>query len=480
MGDFHNKDLAELVHGKAQPQAVPLEEAVLGALMLDREAFGIVDSVLKADDFYLAAHQHIYRAISGLSERCDPVDLLTVTEELKKSGNLDAVGGGYYLVELSNRVASAANTEYHARIIKQRSVQRGIIAAGMKAQRDGHDDTLDVFDALDSLEKAVYSIGHGAFQKAGSSIGNAVSSALKSADAAMEKKGMTGVPSGIAGVDKHTGGWQGTDLIVVAARPGMGKTGYALTLAMNAAKAGFPVQVFTLEMSEVQIGQRCLSQESGVAMAGMRNGLLSQDDFRLISEAAERIQPLPILVDDTPAITLSELRSKARRAVARDGVKMIVVDYLQLMGGTEKTAFERVSANVTGLKALAKELQVPIICLSQLSRAVETRGGSKRPMLSDLRDTGQIEQDADIVSLLYRPEYYGIEADEIGAGTNGVCELIFAKFRNGATGTINIGFKEATASFFGLDEPQYLGNTATFNPSAVPQPYRDSGQDVPF
>ena len=472
---------------EAMPQAVELEMAVLGALMLDREAFAIVDATLKPGNFYLEAHRHIYAAISALAERCAPVDMLTVTEELKKSGLLESAGGGYYLVELSNRVASAANIEYHARIIKQRAIQREIIFVGMAAQRSGHDDTQDVFDQLDTLEKSVYAIGHGAFQKSATRIGSAVSGVLKAAEAAARKKGMTGIPAGIQEVDRHTGGWQDTDLVVIAARPGMGKTGYAISLAIAAAKSGLPVQFFTLEMSEHQIAQRMVAQVSGTGISGMRTGVLSDQDWAGMTSAAEALHSMPILIDDTAAITLSELRSKARRAVSRDGVRMIVVDYLQLMGGPEKTAIERVGNNITGLKALAKELNVPILVLSQLSRAVEARGGSKRPQLSDLRETGQIEQDADMVQFLYRPEYYGIMEDENGANLAGVCELIFAKYRNGATGTVLVGFKDTTASFYSLSEAQYLSAPETQFPSAQPfeinvitsaRPMND--QDIPF
>ena len=298
---------------------------------------------------------------------------------------------------------------------------------------------------------------------------------------------MTGIPAGIQEVDRHTGGWQDTDLVVIAARPGMGKTGYAISLAIAAAKSGLPVQFFTLEMSEHQIAQRMVAQVSGTGISGMRTGVLSDQDWAGMTSAAEALHSMPILIDDTAAITLSELRSKARRAVSRDGVRMIVVDYLQLMGGPEKTAIERVGNNITGLKALAKELNVPILVLSQLSRAVEARGGSKRPQLSDLRETGQIEQDADMVQFLYRPEYYGIMEDENGANLAGVCELIFAKYRNGATGTVLVGFKDTTASFYSLSEAQYLSAPETQFPSA--QPFDSStitaarpstNEDIPF
>lgn len=464
MGNYNKKQtraeiLETQVFGKMQPQAIPLEEAVLGALMLDREALGIVDTILSPETFYLSAHQHIYRAITGLAERSLPVDLLTVTDELRRLGKLDEIGGGYYLIELSNRVASAANIEYHAFILKQKYLQRRIIEVSGQATASAYDDTVDVFEQLDTLEKNVFSIASGAFQKSASSIGSVAVDVLKVADTAMSQKGLTGVPGGLKAVDAQTGGWQNTDLIIIAGRPGMGKTAFAIANGINAAtNYGMPVMLYSMEMSSLQIVQRVVAQLAKVNIQALRNGKLTERDFIDLKAKAESLHNIPFHIDDTPALTISTLRSKARKAVLSLGVKMIIVDYLQLMSAGKSESFganreQQIGEISRGLKALAKELNVPIIALSQLSRAVETRGGSKRPQLSDLRESGNLEQDADAVVFLYRPEYYGITEDENGQSLKGKAEVIFAKHRNGAVGTCDpIGFIDTTAEFYNLED----------------------------
>ena len=445
--------------GKVQPQTIPLEEAVLGALMLDRNALGLVDNIITPESFYLESHQHIYRAITSLAEASHPVDLLTVTESLKKDGLLEKIGGGYYLIELSNRVASAANIEYHARIIKQKQIQRQLIDIGTRATIAGYDDTQDVFEQLEKVESEIYGLGQNSFSKPSFSIGQLSIEALNAADAAMSKKGLTGVPCGLNSIDSQTGGFQPSDLIILAARPGMGKTALAISIALNASEMyEAPTLFFSLEMSSVQIAQRVVAQRAGINVQAMRTGKIDGDGLRRMGESVENMQVVKMYVDDTPAITLSAFRSKSRKAVAKQGVKMILVDYLQLMdgrsgdkGGNREQEIGTISR---GLKALAKELNVPVIALSQLSRKVEDRGGSKRPMLSDLRESGSIEQDSDAVIFLYRPEYYGITEDEQGQSTKAVCEAIFAKHRNGACGAVVVGFKDESASFFNIDEPQ--------------------------
>ena len=476
--------------GKIQPQAIPLEEVVIGALMVDKNALGLVDSIIAPESFYLESHQHIYRAITSLAEASHPVDLLTVTEMLKKQGLLEKVGGGYYLVELSNRVASAANIEYHARIIKQKQIQRQLIEIGMRAQSVGYDDTLDVFEQLEQVEAQLYGLGQNAFSKPSFSIGQLAIDALNAADAAMSKKGLTGVPCGLKSLDSQTGGFQPSDLIILAARPGMGKTALAISIAINAAEMyDAPTLFFSLEMSSVQIAQRVVAQRAGINVQAMRTGKIDGDGLRRMGESVENMQPVKMYVDDTPAITLSALRSKSRKAVAKQGVKMILVDYLQLMdgrtgdkGGNREQEIGTISR---GLKALAKELNVPVIALSQLSRKVEERGGTKRPILSDLRESGSIEQDSDAVIFLYRPEYYGITEDDRGLSTKAVCEAIFAKHRNGACGSVVLGFKDESASFFNLDDLQFGGNAPNYPPPVdytIPESAKPDldGLDLPF
>lgn len=490
--------MESMVYGKLQPQALELEAAILGALMLDKDSLGVVDAILTSEAFYLTSHQHIYRAITKLSERSNPVDLLTVTNELSRNGNLEAVGGGYYLVELSNRVASAANIEYHAFIVKQKYLQRRIIEVSSKANVSAYDDTVDVFEQLDALEKNVFSIANGAFSKAASSLGGLAIEVVNVADVAMTQKGITGVPGGLSAVDKQTGGWQKTDLIIIAGRPGMGKTAFAIANGINAASIQkIPVMLFSMEMSSLQIVQRVMGQKSGINVQHLRTGKLTERNLEDLKASAEGMQDIPFYIDDTPALTISAIRSKARKAVLSQKVGLIIIDYLQLMSAGKSESHganreQQIGEISRGLKALAKELDVPIIALSQLSRAVETRGGSKRPQLSDLRESGNLEQDADAVVFLYRPEYYGIMEDEMGNPLNGVAEVIFAKHRNGAVGTCDpVGFRDQTAEFYNIGESFIPGPStqfptktteSDFNPLAIPQSARPSldGEDTPF
>lgn len=462
--------------GKIQPQAIALEEAILGALMLDRDALGLVDSIVSSESFYLDSHQHIYKAITALAERSLPVDLLTVADELLKMGKLEACGGGYYLSELSTRVASAANIEYHARIIAQKYVQRRIIHACGQSISKAYDDTQDVFEQLEDLEKGVFAISNGAFSNQSQALGDLSFDVIKMADAAMGMKGLTGIPGGIKPVDGQTGGWQPTDLVIVAGRPGMGKTSFVIGQGLYAAKNGYPAMLFSLEMSASQITQRILAQGAKLNIQSIRTGKLTERDMEDLKGIAESLQGVPFYIDDTAGLSISALRSKARKAVLKQGVKMIMVDYIQLMGAGKSESSnanreQQIGEISRGLKALAKELNVPVIALSQLSRAVETRGGSKRPMLSDLRESGNLEQDADAVVFLYRPEYYGIMEDEMGASVKGVAEVIFAKHRNGAVGTCDpVGFRDSSAEFFNLDEPQYASATQFPTKSTAPEP----------
>lgn len=627
-----NDGLSTYVFGKVQPQAIPLEEAVLGALMLDREALPMVMDALRPESFYLESHQHIYRAIIRLFERSNPVDLLTVTEELKKSGDLDKVGGPYYLVELSNRVASAANIEYHARIIAQKHIQRELINVSTKTIKNAYEDTTDVFDLLDEAEKGLFAITQNNLSRSYESMGTLSSKVLKIIEEVSKKEdGLTGVPTGFTELDRLTSGWQASDLIIVAARPGMGKTSFVLAVALNAARDfNKGVALFSLEMASTQLVQRLISMEAEISGSKMRNGKLEDYEWQQLQSTVEKLNTVPIFIDDTPAINIFELRAKCRRLKQQHDIQLVVIDYLQLMtGGGESTKNgnreQEISSISRALKSLAKELSVPVIALSQLSRAVETRGGSKRPQLSDLREcvtgdtlislcdgthraiadcvgehldiwafdtqtqkmvpfkteliwevgqkgvytitlesgrtlrasaehrlltpegwkiigtmgsgqriavprrrialadsdvhwdsvksieftgtepvydvsvpeyhawiandiishnSGAIEQDADIVSFIYRPEYYQILEDENGQSLKGVAEYIIAKHRNGALDTVKLKFTDNFAKFGNLDDPTFAGLndplSGPFQPSVITRGSRMNDEDIPF
>ncbi len=393
------EDLSNYVFGKVQPQAIPLEEAVLGALMLDKEALPIVLDILRPESFYLDAHQLIYKAMLRLFEKSQPIDLLTVTEALKKSGDLEAIGGPYYLVELTNKVASAANIEYHARIIAQKYVQRELISVSTRIIRDAYEDTTDVFNLLDDAEQGLFAIAQQNMSRGFESMSSLAAKAQKQLEELRKKEdGLTGVPTGFTELDRLTSGFQRSDLIIVAARPGMGKTAMTLSLARNAASTfGKPVALFSLEMSALQLAQRIISMEAEISGSKMRNGQLEDYEWEQLNAALERISEVPMYIDDTPGINIFELRAKARRMKMQHDIQLIIIDYLQLMsGGGDNQRGNReqeVSAISRALKGLAKELDVPVIALSQLSRAVEVRGGSKRPQLSDLRESGCLTGD---------------------------------------------------------------------------------------
>jgi replicative DNA helicase len=399
-------ELSEFVFGKVQPQALPLEEAVLGALMLDKDALPIVLDILRPESFYSEAHKAIYQAMLDLFQHSQPVDLLTVTEELRKAGELETVGGPYYLVELTNRVASAANIEYHARIIAQKHIQRELIRVSTQVIQDAYKDTTDVFDLLDDAEKGLFAITQQNLSRGVESMGALATKALKLIESLKDKEdGLTGIPTGFASLDRLTSGWQRSDLIILAARPGMGKTSLVLAMARNAAmdfQKG--VAVFSLEMSNVQLVQRLISLEAEITGSKLRNGQLQEYEWQQLHSAIEKLSEAPIYIDDTPGINIFELRAKSRRLKMQHDIQLIIIDYLQLMsGGSDNQRGNReqeVSAISRALKGMAKELDVPVIALSQLSRAVEVRGGTKRPQLSDLRESGCLTADTLIFNAL--------------------------------------------------------------------------------
>ncbi|MBK9487721.1 MAG: replicative DNA helicase [Haliscomenobacter sp.] len=486
------EDLSSFVFGKVPPQAIPLEEAVLGALMIDKDALTSVLDILQADSFYLDAHQLIYKAMLRLFERSQPIDLLTVTEELKKTAHLEAIGGPYYLVELTNKVASSANIEYHGRLIAQKFIQRELIRVSNDIIRNAYEDTTDVFDLLDDAEQGLFSIAEKNMSRSYDTMSSLAAKALKQIEELKGKEdGLTGVPTGFHDLDRLTSGWQPSDLIIMAARPGMGKTSLVLSLAKNAAvEYGKGVAVFSLEMASIQLAQRLISMESEVPLQKMRNGQLEEDEWKRLKEAIERISDAPVYIDDTPGINIFELRAKCRRMKMQYDIQLIIIDYLQLMsGGGEAGKGNReqeVSAISRALKGLAKELSVPVIALSQLSRAVEVRGGSKRPQLSDLRESGSIEQDADMVTFIYRPEYYQILEDEQGQSLKGIAEIIIAKNRHGAQDTVRLKFTGEFARFSNLDDPDFgsfpsdvFSNPLPGNIITMPSRFNDE-EDIPF
>lgn len=487
------EDLSSYVFGKVQPQAVPLEEAVLGAIMLDKEALTNVMDILRAESFYVNAHQQIYKAMLRLFERSNPIDLLTVMEELKKAGELESVGGPVYLAELTNRVSSSANIEYHGRLISQKHIQRELINVSTKIIRDAFEDTTDVFELLDSAEQGLFAIAQQNMSRSYDTMASLAAKALKQLESLKDREdGLTGVPTGFTDLDRLTSGWQPSDLIILAARPGMGKTSFVLSMARNAAaQFGKGVALFSLEMSSIQLAQRVISMEAEISGSKMRNGQLQDYEWQQLHSAIERISDAPIFIDDTPGINVFELRAKCRRLKMQHDIQLVIIDYLQLMSGggdSNKGGGNReqeVSGISRALKGMAKELGVPVIALSQLSRAVETRGGSKRPQLSDLRESGSIEQDADIVSFIYRPEYYQIMEDEEGNSLKAVAEIIIAKNRHGALKTVKLKFTDEFARFSDLDDLDFsnLPGGAIENPysSVITRPSKmNDDEDIPF
>jgi len=451
-----------LEHGKVPPNATDLEEAVLGALMLESEALNDVVEILKPESFYKIEHQKIFEAITDLFSKSQPIDILTVTSWLKQEGSLDLVGGPYFVSQLTDRVASSANAEFHARIIAQKFIQRELIRVSGETYHEAFEDTTDVLDLLDKAESSLFAVAEGNLRKSYDSMSTLVKKALEQVEeAASQDGGITGVPTGFNDLDKMTNGWQGSDLLIIAARPAMGKTAFVLSMTRNiAVDFKKPVAFFSLEMASVQLVNRLISSESGIAGEKLKKGSLDKNDWEHMHASLKQLGEAPIYIDDTPALSVFELRAKCRRLKAQHDIQMIIIDYLQLMtaGGNQKggNREQEISTISRSLKALAKELNVPVIALSQLSRAVETRGGTKRPMLSDLRESGAIEQDADMVMFLYRPEYYGIEeSDETGLPAEGLTELIVAKHRSGATGTVPLRFINNLAKFTNYDDPEF-------------------------
>ncbi|MFO8130433.1 MAG: replicative DNA helicase [Bacteroidales bacterium] len=473
--------------GKVPPQAVDLEEAILGAIMLEKDALTAVIDILKPEVFYKEHHQIIYKAIHRLFAKSEPVDILTVTNELKNSGELDVVGGAYTITLLTNRIASTANVEYHVRIVTQKYIQRELIKISSEIIKDAFEDTTDVFDLLDKAEQNLFSVSETNLRRNYDDMQSLVKEAIHEIEAARADEGhLRGVPSGFTEIDRVTAGFQKSDLIILASRPGMGKTALALTIARNVAiEFKNAVAIFSMEMSSIQLVTRLLSAEALLSSDKLRKGALENYEWEQLNAKIKNLIDAPIFIDDTPALSIFEIRAKCRRLKAQHDINLIVVDYLQLMVGQTDRQGNReqeISHISRSLKSLAKELNVPIIALSQLSRAVETRGGSKKPILSDLRESGAIEQDADLVMFIYRPEYYKIDQDEEGKPTTGVAEISIAKHRNGSLADIPLRFIGKYAKFTDLDrdEIEIPGDEAS-GFKTIPSKMNDMDEeDIPF
>ena len=423
-----------LERGKLPPQDLNLEEAILGAMLIDKKGVDDVIDILNPEVFYKKQHQLIYQAIFELFNESEAIDLLTVAEQLRKNGNLEAVGGEFYLINLTQRVSSSANVEFHARIILQKFIKRKLIEISSEIIEDAYDDTRDVFDSLDSAEQKLYEVTQGNLKRSSEAAGDLVIKALKKIqDLSNKTDGFSGVPSGFTKLDQLTSGWQASDLIIVA--------------------------FFSLEMSSVQLITRLISSETGLSSEKLRTGKLEEHEWYVLNTKVKDLEKAPLFIDDTPSISIFDLRAKARRLSTQHGIQLIIIDYLQLMtaGGSKGVGNreQEISTISRNLKALAKELNIPVIALSQLSRNVESRPGQqKRPQLSDLRESGAIEQDADIVSFIYRPEYYKITEwdDESGTPTAGQAEFIVAKHRNGGLDSIRLKFEGHLGRFANLEE----------------------------
>ena len=445
------------IDGTLPPQAIELEQAVLGALMLERDAIIDVQEYVKAETFYLEEHRIIFKAIQALSFDMKAIDLYTVTERLKAQKELQKVGGAPYLAELTQKVASAAHIEFHAKIIAQKYVQRELIRSATEIERRSYDDEVDVTELIGFAEQEIFRVSEGNVKRSVQAASDILRKALAQIEEASKTAGeYNGVRSGFTDIDAVTLGWQPSDLIIIAARPSMGKTAFVLTMARNmCVELKTPVAFFSLEMSSVQLMNRLIVAETQLNSKDLRTGNLTPAQRTHLESQTVELGRSPLYIDDTPALSVYEFRSKARRLKTQHDIQLIIIDYLQLMtASTPETRGNReqeVSLISRTLKAIAKELNVPIIALSQLSRNVENRGGSKRPQLSDLRESGAIEQDADVVAFIHRPEYYGLTTDENNMPTAGMAEIIIAKHRNGEVTDVPLRFIKEQAKFADAD-----------------------------
>lgn len=453
--------------GKIQPQARELEESVLGALMLEREKVDLVIDILSTDHFYVEQHRLVFEAIRDLYSDAQPIDILTVTNKLRSTGKLDLVGGPYFIAQLTSRVASAANIVFHSRILTEKFIQRQLISVTGMISSQAYEEGRDAFELLDSAEKELYEIKNKSLKQSYQPI----NSLLHKAFAVLEEKktsesGHIGVPSGIEALDRITSGWQKSDLVILAARPGMGKTAMALTVARNAAvDHNKPVAVFSLEMSDVQLVTRLIASETGINNEKLKRADLEEHEWQQLMSKTSKLGAAKLYIDDTPQLSIFDLKAKCRRLHSQHQIELVVIDYLQLMRADEKNVNNReqeISHISRSLKGLAKELNIPIIALAQLSREVEKRS-DKQPQLSDLRESGSIEQDADMVIFIYRDEYYGNNQDESGNSNEGMAELIIAKHRNGSTAKVPMRYIKEFAKFVDVESSEHFASSSENN-----------------
>jgi replicative DNA helicase len=490
--------------GKLPPQAIELEEDVLGAMMLEKDAYYLVSEILSPDCFYKESNNKIYKAIVDLALKQEPIDMHTVTEQLRKNGVLEEIGGAYYITLLTAKIASAAHIEFHARIIAQKYLARELIRVSSDILSKAFDDRTDVVDLMQEAEGMLFEVSQRNVKKEVQQINPIIEEAVKRIQEASKRpEGLSGIPSGFHSLDKITSGWQRSDLIIIAARPAMGKTAFVISMARNmAVDYNMPVALFSLEMSNVQLVNRLLMNVCEIEGDKIKNGQLAPFEWLQLDYKLKKLYDAPIYLDDTPSLSVFELRTKARRLVKEHHIKILIIDYLQLMNASGMTFGSReqeVSTISRSLKGLSKELDIPIIALSQLNRSLEGRIGhdGKRPQLSDLRESGAIEQDADMVCFIHRPEYYKVTEDTQGNSLIGMAEIIIAKHRNGATGDVMLRFKGQFAKFTNKDdedESSYQGYISKINENnsftsssngttgieAYPPPPLPNELDVPF
>lgn len=454
------------------PQAVEFEASVLGACLVEKDAFPQASDLLKADSFYDPRHKEIFAAMQSLASKDQPIDLVTTAAELTRLGKMDEAGGALYLSELSQRMVSSAHLEFHAHIIAQKALARELISYTSRIQKLAFDESQDVADLMQVAEGQLFELSKTNLKKDYTQIDPVIEEAMRLLEKAASREGnLSGLASGFDALDNLTSGWQNSDLIIIAARPAMGKTAFVLSMVRNIAiRQRVPVAMFSLEMANVQLVNRLVVDVCQIAGTKLKSGQLADHEWKQLDLKLKELYGAPLYIDDTPSLSVFELRTKARRLVREHGVGLICIDYLQLMNASGmyyNSRQEEVSTISRSLKGLAKELNIPIIALSQLNRAVETRVGidknapdSKRPQLSDLRESGAIEQDADMVCFIHRPEYYKILKDEHGNDLHGIAEIIIAKHRNGPVGDVRLRFESEYARFSNLDYSPPLYNTS--------------------
>ena len=432
-------------YGHLQPQAVDIEKVVLGALMIDKDAFSMVSETLRPETFYEPRHQKIYNAIQTLSMNENPVDIMTVVDELKREGTIDDVGGAPYIVELSSHVASSAHIEYHARILAQKYLARQLISYASIVETKAFDETQDVDELMQEAEGSLFELSQRNMKKDYTQVDPVITKAIDILQKAQANAGgLTGVPTGYEELDKKTSGWQSSDLVIIAGRPAMGKTSFALSLAKNiAVDYNTPIAFFSLEMNNVQLVNRLISNVCEIPGNKMLNGQLAPDEWERLDKNIRLLQGSPLYIDDTPGLSIFELRTKARRLVREKGVKIIMIDYLQLMTGTKRTdnRAQEVAEITRSLKLMAKDLKIPVVTCSQLNRqSASGKGKDHKPTMSELRESGSIEQDADIILLLYRESYFDEDKGESVVADENKAQVIIAKNRHGGTTDVDLNW----------------------------------------